>query len=109
VNSTKIFARSAATGRQYIVYSMALEAKQDLAMVLPLPVRRGSGEAEVQFINLKEYSDFFDDLLTGFPPQHTASFGKRYITNSAAAAMLTVQAVGDFEASFVPTLKDFSR
>jgi hypothetical protein len=110
VSDTKIFARAGADGRQFLVYSMGLSAKQDLAMILPLPVAPGTGEKGVEFINLKGYSNFFDDLRSGFPyPAATASeaHGDRAMTLSAAK--LEVVQVGNFEASFVPTVKDFSR
>ena len=52
VSGTSIFARSDDGGRQFVVYSMTLRAKEELAMVLPLPVIRGSGEKAVTFIDL---------------------------------------------------------
>src|SRR5262245_10404760 len=67
VSATKIFARSAWDGRQHVVYSMSLRGKEDLAMVLPLPVKRGSGEQAVKFVELSGYPEFFGDLETGFP------------------------------------------
>ena len=70
VQATNIFARSGADGRQWLVYSMEYEAKTDLSMVLPIPVKAGSGESAVEFIDLKEYEAFFSDLLKFF-----ASFG----------------------------------
>jgi hypothetical protein len=66
VTATHIFARPAEDGRQFLVYSMTLKAKEDLAMVLPLPVKEGSGEKAVMFIDLKNYSNFFDDVESGF-------------------------------------------
>src|SRR5439155_23215329 len=47
VSATNIFARPADNGRQWLAYSMTLKAKEDLAMVLPLPVQAGSGEKAV--------------------------------------------------------------
>ena len=67
VSATKIFARSAEDGRQLLVYSMTLRAKEELGMVLPLPVKKGSGEKAVTFIDLKGYAEFFADLNKGFP------------------------------------------
>jgi hypothetical protein len=105
VSDTKIFARGSDRGRQFVVYSMALDASEELAMVLPLPVAKESGEDALRFISLKEYPDFFVDLQRGFPvrsvPSRTDTFG--------ASAPLKVVDVGDFEASFVPTVRDFSR
>lgn len=78
-------------------------------MVLPIPVRAGVPENDVQFVNLKEYADFFKDLQKGFPvPVASKSRSKSAVTTAPAAA-LEVYDVGDFEASFVPTVKDFAR
>jgi hypothetical protein len=90
---------------------MSLEANQDLAMILPLPVAEGAGEHVVEFIDLKGYPSFFADLRNGFPmpdaPHPTRSLGIQ--AASASLPKLEVVQVGDFEASFVPTVKDFSR
>src|SRR5437016_3436495 len=67
VNSTNIFAREGDDGRQFLVYSMFLNAKSDLAMILPLPVKTPAAERDVQFVDLKAYPNFFGDLETGFP------------------------------------------
>ena len=110
VNSTRIFTRPAVNGRQYLVYSMALEAEKDLAMILPLPVKPSENEADFDFIDLKDYANFFDDLLVGFPVPPNLNESKS-LGHSAPIpqGILKVFEVGDFEASFVPTLKDFSR
>lgn len=110
VSATNIFARSSADGRQFLVYSMTLRAKEDLAMVLPLPVKPGSGEKAVTFIDLKEYPDFFMDLSKGFPITRAAlSSNKSRALGAEPASKLEVISVGNFEASFVPTVVDFSR
>src|SRR5688572_1509042 len=96
VSATNIFARAEEDGRQFLVYSMKLNAKDDLAMVLPLPVKVGSDEKDVSFIDLSGYPDFFADLRTGFPgPPDTSSFTKR----SGIGPKLKVVRVGSFEAS----------
>src|SRR5215468_2912745 len=95
VSSTNIFARAAAQGRQILVYSMALEANNDLAMILPLPVKTPAGEKDVQFIDLKAYPDFFGDLRSGFPippATESADWGRGVATKSAS---LEVVQVGD--------------
>lgn len=107
VNTTNIFARSGAGGRQFLVYSMALKAKEELAMVLPLPVKPGSGEKAVEFIDLSGYKEFFSDLRKGFPVPVTASKSRSY--PPPAAAKLEVVSVGNFDASFVPSIEDFAR
>ena len=110
VSATQIFARSGADGRQFLVYSMTLRAKEELAMVLPLPVKPGSGEKAMGFIDLKDYPDFFTDLRKGFPEllQIPGSAPTRSL-GAPPPAKLEVITVGNFEASFVPTTADFSR
>jgi hypothetical protein len=49
VTNTRIFARSASDGRQFIVYAMAMESNEEVAMVLPLPIEPGHGEDAVKF------------------------------------------------------------
>lgn len=110
VNSTNIFAREGEDGRQFLVYSMFLNAGSDLAMILPLPVRMPADENDVKFISLKEYADFFTEMDRGFPAATLGgSRGSRKTKSVTELASLPVVHVGDFEASFVPTVKDFSR
>jgi hypothetical protein len=110
VSATNIFARPDDNDRQLLVYSMSLNADKDLAMILPLPVKTPAGEKDVEFIDLKGYPDFFSDLLSGFPmPPLAAEKSAAVASESAARAPLEVVKVGDFEASFVPAMKDFSR
>jgi hypothetical protein len=111
VSATKIFARMGEDGRQFLVYSMSVDMADPLAMVLPVPVKKGSGDDAVRFIDLKHYSGFFTDLESGFPkPVARHSFSLSEDSPAASAAMpLPVVKVGNFEASFVPTVKDFNR
>ena len=110
VSGTNIFARPEADGRQLLVYSMTINARNDLAMILPLPVKTPAGEKDVKFIDLKEYAEFFTDMEVGFqPPRPRASKDSATGVASAAPPKLEVVQVGNFEASFVPTQKDFSR
>jgi hypothetical protein len=83
---------------------MTLAAKEDLAMILPIPVPKSSKDDAVRFINLEKYENFFDQLQSGFP-RPDASLGGR----GGHSAGLKVVDVGSFEASFVPAVKDFSR
>src|SRR6185503_5945530 len=59
VSSTRIFARMGNEGRQFLAYSMNYLAKEDLAMVLPIPIAPGTGEAGVKFISLEAYPELF--------------------------------------------------
>jgi len=94
--------------RQYLVYSMNLQASEPLAMVLPIPVAAGSGENAVRFINLHKYPAFFSDLASGFEAPRTDSMLSSSRSAVPSAALPVVQ-VGSFEASFVPQPADFSR
>ena len=110
VSGTNIFARPDADGRQLLVYSMTINAKDELAMILPLPVKTPAGEKDLKFIDLSEYPNFFTDMEVGFqpPPKRSRHWGLESASSSSAAVLAVVQ-VGSFEASFVPTQKDFSR
>jgi hypothetical protein len=99
VRETKIFARSTKEGRQVLAYTMEYVAQDDLSMILPIPVPPSSKEDALRFINLEGYPDFFEDLERICP----------YVGPLTGAAVLAVEEVGAFEASFVPSIKDFSR
>lgn len=111
VSATKIFASAEDSHRQFVVYSMTVAAKEELAMILPLPVRLGSGEQAVRFINLERYPQFFDDIEKGFPaePDRNTAPSAELVMNRSASTALEVFQVGSFEASFVPTINDFNR
>lgn len=108
VGGTTIYA-CAHGDRQFLVYGMNVEASEPVAMVLPLPIPPGGGESALRFVDLSGYPRFFHDVDECFPPfpQPAAlSFEHR---PQGAASVLVVHKVGGFEASFVPTLADFSR
>jgi hypothetical protein len=109
VADTNIFARPAKDGRQSLVYQMTFSAREDLAMILPLPVPPKSKEDALRFINLEAYGDFFKDMRAGFPtpPPPRAAGADR--GRARPEAKLAVVEVGSFEASFVPSVKDFAR
>jgi hypothetical protein len=110
VSATNIFARMSENGRQFVVYSMTLDMAKPLAMVLPIPVAKGSDEKAVHFIDLEKYQNFFGDLEAGFPkPKSRSSDNMSAAAPMPASARLEVVQVGNFEASFVPTVNDFSR
>jgi hypothetical protein len=111
VSDTNIFARSSQGGRQFLAYSMHVNAPEDLAMILPLPVPRNSKEDAVRFINLEKYSSFFIDMHFGFQPPQAMGFGGfgGIPGGGGNPPPLKVLEVGSFEASFVPTVKDFAR
>lgn len=109
VANTRIFSRRLDETRQGIAYQMEFAADSDLAMILPLPVVPGSDEKAVKFINLKGYETFFGDLDGAFPQLQTLSKGVPRQAAGGVQPKLTVQSVGSFEASFVPTVADFRR
>jgi len=110
VSETSIFCRMGAKGNQVVIYSMLLDAADDVAMVLPVPVKKDANEGSVTFRNLSTYSDFFPKLDRGFPVLRSRTAGGADPFGAVAgAAPLQVQSVGSFEASFVPRVEDFER
>lgn len=107
VSGTNIFARAGEGGRQLLAYQMTVSMKEPVAMILPLPVPAGAAEKALRWIDLKQAAELFTELGYLFEgPPKGASEGSR---STRSQGMLEVVDVGDFEASFVPALKDFSR
>lgn len=113
VSGTRIYAgpRDRANGiHQRLIYAMTVEVPESLAMVLPIPTPPSPAEDAVTFVDVSSCPRFFDDLDALFPVERDLSFGAQSLSRHAPAAQtLVVHDVGDFEASFVPTLKDFKR
>ena len=109
VSHTRIFARFGSGVTQFLAYAMALEVDDKVAMVLPIPVLKGSGEDAVKFINLEKYGKFFEDLEKGFPVYRSYTASRDVPVEQSRGGWLKVQTVGSYEASFVPTVKDFAR
>lgn len=114
VQGTQIFVRGLTEGRQALVYSMQYSSQVDMAMVLPLPTPAAAREDAVDFIDLSEYDQFFDDMERGFPdvPGRSDNLNGAVVHLSigdAPTRILEVHNVGSFEASFVPTRSDFVR
>ena len=106
VTDTNIFARDSGAVMQVLVYQMKFAADEDLAMILPIPVRQPSLEKHVRFFNLEKYPNFFDNMESGFPqPKSEGTFGGG---STPRRRKLKVIDVGVFEASFVPTVGEFS-
>jgi hypothetical protein len=88
---------------------MTYAADRPVAMILPLPVAARDEDA-VHFLSLKEYPNFFADLHKAFEPPPSRGWFKSLSARTASAApTLRVHEVGDFVASFVPSLGDFGR
>lgn len=108
VSQTKIFARFTKDREQAVVYQMNYQADEPLAMILPIPVGSKKEDA-VKFVNLEKYPKFFERLHAGFtpPPKSRGGFGGSGFAEPKS--ILKVEEVGDFVASFVPTVADFDR
>lgn len=107
VSGTRIFGRVEGT-EQYLVYQMSVGTSADTAMVLPLPIAPGHGDAAVRFIDLSTYPKFFEALEMMFPQTLLLVLGEQELA-VAASRTLEVHRVGDFEASYVPSIADFAR
>ena len=108
VSTTSIFAREGEGNQQYLAYALQLNSANEVAMVLPLPVPADTPENAVRFIDLSDYSKLFNDLYDMMEFK-SLTRGKGLVGGAVAAGVLAVQQVGSFEASFVPTIADFSR
>lgn len=102
VAKTCIFAR-ADGGDQILAYQMDFETRQDVAMVLPLPVPQGAGDDALRWIDLSGYPRMFHDIETEYR-SYCRSFGE-----PASAHTLPVVTLGSYDASFVPNTAAFSR
>jgi len=112
VFNTQIFARSTARGTQFLAYQMSYESRDENAMILPIPIRQPAHDESLRFVDFRDYDDFFDDLAEGFPNIGSLSFNigcSGGPGNDAADHTLEVFDVGNYIASFVPSLSDFSR
>jgi hypothetical protein len=110
VAGTRIFARGAMASHQWLAYQMTFSAAVDLAMILPLPVPQGTREDAVRFVNLEGLPDFFERLNEAFPDPPTRGLTRGVGPVAAAAAPpLVVEQVGNYETSFVSSIRDFKR
>lgn len=112
IADTSIYARISSKDTQVVVYSMLCFTDKPAALVLPIPVTQNSGDDALRFIDLSKYADFFDDMNDACSPL-VADFECGSEDDEANLSMdkppLIVHCVGDFEASYVPHKKDFSR
>lgn len=110
VNNTRIFARLSGKGTQFLAYQMSYESRLANAMILPVPIKQPATETSLRFIDLREYDTFFKDLASGFPTVvRTFDIGCGGPSDPAARFDLEVFEVGNYIASFVPTVEDFDR
>lgn len=105
VRGTNIFARVHPSGEQALIYQMNINAPSTVAMVLPIPIRAGG---RFRFYDLSSYPTIFADLLSLFPRPRSKG-GDLDLLDGGDDEVLAVERVGVFEASWVPSRKDFSR
>jgi hypothetical protein len=105
VSATNIFARIVAPGVQALAYSMDLATAREVAMILPVPVRPGTGEGALRFIDLEKHPRMFFELDALFEqPLAKGEHVSRFQGHT-----LAVHQVGSFIATYVPTKVDFDR
>ena len=110
VGSTRIFVADLGHGIHATAYQMAFRATRPVDMILPVPALKGSGDEALAFVDLGGYDDFFEDLSRCFPrPRGVATGGGYGIAKSLPEELLVVHEVGDYEASYVPSVADFHR
>ena len=112
VTDTNLFARLTDLRTQFLAYQMKFSSQKPNAMILPLPVSTPAAEDSVRFISLKGYDRFFGDLDKGFPdvtPKSRSRKSGSILPSNSIDKKLVVHEVGDFIASFVPSVEDFSR
>ncbi len=108
VSNTNLFARLSGNGTQFLVYQMQFKSEQVNAMILPLPTALPARDEAVRFESFEKYDHFFSDLNAGFPTDSPPPT-RALTVDSKAVEKLEVHDVGQFVASFVPTLADFDR
>lgn len=110
VSGTRIYAAPREGSYQRLAYAMLVELPRDLAMVLPIPTPPRAPEDAVRFVDMSSCVHLLEDLDDLFEEEMVAGFGApQALGRAPAPATLVVHDVGDFEASFVPTLADFAR
>ena len=109
VNKTQIFARLSGKGTQFLAYEMNYESRDPNAMILPVPVKQAADDKSLVFIDLKNYQAMFGDLGKGFPFHFSSGIGCSAGAVKVSADLLEVFEVGNYIASFVPTMADFNR
>ena len=89
---------------------MNYESRDDNAMILPVPIKLPAHGDRLRFVDLNEYDEFFDDLAAGFPYSVPSfNIGCSSEIDAVSGNVLEIFEVGNYIASFVPKLADFSR
>jgi hypothetical protein len=92
---------------------MVADIREELAMILPIPVVQPAGEKAVKFSDFSNYTTFFKELDRAFPKPVAgaarAAHGPNGPFGGGFDMPLEVKRVGSFDASFVPSIADFAR
>jgi len=104
----KTFKTSAGNPLQLMVYSNKVHADNQAAMVLPFPLLPGQPN-RFKLFDFSKYSEIFEDLELLFPTEELPELDMRTFTNSVTNDKLTVQFVGNYKVSIVPTLNHFDK
>lgn len=110
VSATRIYARHERT-RQSVVYDLRLRSRTEAVMVLPVPVRVGASETALRFVDASADPKMLDrlDLIFEEWDRPAPPRGGLGLYRVPERPKLAVHRVGAFDASFVPTLRDFDR
>lgn len=110
VGETRIFVADLGHGVHAVAYQMRVLAPEPVAMILPVPVLKGTGDEALAFVDLGGYDGFFDDLARCFPRPRSAGRGGGYgPEDMLPLILLAVHEVGDYVASYVPSVAEFHR
>jgi hypothetical protein len=109
VGSTRIFVADTGHGIHATAYQMSVKASSPVAMILPVPVLKGTGDEALTFVDLSGHDRFFDELFGCFPRPRSAGRGGYGPDDTLPMGLLAVHEVGDYVASYVPSIADFHR
>ncbi len=108
VSRTRIFGRLTEQKSQFVAYQMRYASKITNAMILPIPIQARARRSPIRFIDLSAYPEFFRHLERGFPKPKSLT-ESRTVESALQHDSLQVHKVGQFEASFVPTIDHFEK
>jgi hypothetical protein len=108
VSRTRIFGRLTKQKSQFVAYQMRYASKLTNAMILPVPIQANAKKRPIRFIDLSAYPAFFRHLERGFPKPKSI-IESRTVESAPQHDSLRVHKVGQFEASFVPTINHFQK
>jgi hypothetical protein len=92
------------------VYEMQVAARVPVAMILPVPVIACGGEDALSFINLEKFPNFFKAMAETFPARASKGMrGRGRDRGLLGSAPLKVHDVGQYIASYVPSVDQFDR